>query len=104
MRPAQERLKDDLGRIGYAALAFPVVHNIDAEPNTDAGVVAAKLEGQVSSSVKWLQTIRRLSQEGVGKFVEIGPGKVLTGLVRQIEKDATYSNIENTQSLRENLS
>ncbi|HQZ83452.1 MAG TPA: ACP S-malonyltransferase [Pyrinomonadaceae bacterium] len=104
MKPAEERLKDDLAELKYGEFAFPVVQNVDAEPNSEPLTVQEKLERQVSQSVKWLQTIRRLSQEGVGKFVEIGPGKVLTGLVRQIEKDATYSNIESTQSLREILS
>lgn len=104
MKPAEERLKGDLAALEYADFVFPVVQNVDAEPNADPSTVRSKLERQVSQSVKWLQTVRRLSQEGVERFVEIGPGKVLTGLVRQIEKDASYSNIENTQSLRENLS
>lgn len=104
MKPAEERLKDDVAELKYGEFAFPVVQNVDAEPNADPRTVQTKLERQVSQSVKWLQSIRRLSQDGVGKFVEIGPGKVLTGLVRQIEKEAAYSNIENTHSLRENLS
>jgi len=104
MKPAEERLKDDLADLEYGEFAFPVVQNVDAEPNSDPRSVQTKLERQVSQSVKWLQTVRRLSEEGVGRFVEIGPGKVLTGLVRQIEKESTYSNIENTQSLREILS
>lgn len=104
MKPAEERLKDDLAELKYGEFAYPVVQNVDAEPNADPRTVQTKLERQVSQSVKWLQSIRRLSQDGVGRFVEIGPGKVLTGLVRQIEKEAAYSNIENTHSLRENLS
>ncbi|MBX3283259.1 MAG: ACP S-malonyltransferase [Acidobacteria bacterium] len=104
MKPAEEHLKADLAALEYGEFAFPVVQNVDAEPNADPRSVGEKLERQVSQSVKWLQTIQRLSREGVERFVEIGPGKVLTGLVRQIEKDAVYSNIENTQSLRENLS
>lgn len=104
MKPAEEHLKTDLAALEYGEFAFPVVQNVDAEPNADPRSVGEKLERQVSQAVKWLQTIQRLSQEGVERFVEIGPGKVLTGLLRQIEKDAVYSNIENTQSLRENLS
>lgn len=104
MKPAEERLKVDLSALEYAEFAFPVVQNVDAEPNNAPQTVCGKLERQVSQSVKWLHTIKRLSQEGIERFVEIGPGKVLTGLVRQIEKDASYSNIENTQSLRERLS
>lgn len=103
MIPAQERLKADLGELSYGDFAFPILHNFDAELNTDASVVSEKLTQQVSSSVRWLQTVENMTANGVGRFIEIGPGKVLTGLVRQISKDVTYANIENTESLRNTL-
>ncbi|MFT3744884.1 MAG: hypothetical protein QM785_11410 [Pyrinomonadaceae bacterium] len=58
---------------------------------------------QVSSPVRWLQTMENMRASGVEKFIEIAPGKVLTGLVRQIDKEAAYTNIENTDSLRNTL-
>ena len=103
MMPAQDRLATDLAGLSYGEYEFPVVHNVDAEESTDSSAVAGKLTAQVSSPVRWLQTIRAMTAGGVTRFVEIGPGKVLTGLVRQIEKDSVYSNIEDTESLSSNL-
>lgn len=103
MIPAQERLKADLGELRYGDFAFPILHNFDAELNTDASVVSEKLTQQVSSSVRWLQTVENMTANGVGRFIEIGPGKVLTGLVRQINKEVVYANIENSESLRNTI-
>jgi [acyl-carrier-protein] S-malonyltransferase len=103
MMPAQERLAVDLGELEYGSFAFPIVHNVDAAVNGDSSVVADKLTQQVSSTVKWLQTMELMTARGVGRFIEIGPGKVLTGLVRQMNRDASFANIENTESLRNTL-
>lgn len=103
MMPAQERLAADLAAIEYGDFLFPVVHNVDAAENNDPNIVREKLTRQVSSPVRWLETIEVMSANSVTKFVEIGPGRVLTGLVRQIEKECDYSNIEDTESLRSNL-
>jgi [acyl-carrier-protein] S-malonyltransferase len=103
MMPAQERLAADLAGLIYGQFAFPLVHNVDAAPSTDSAAVADKLTRQVSSPVRWLETVENMKAGGVTKFIEIGPGKVLTGLVRQIDRDAVYSNIEDTDSLRNTL-
>ncbi len=103
MMPAQERLARDLQVLNYGGFAFPILHNVDAAANNDANAVAGKLTDQVSSPVRWLQTIEEMAGAGVEKFIEVGPGKVLTGLVRQIKKDAVYANVENTDSLRTTL-
>lgn len=103
MMPAQEKLAADLNALSYGEFAFPIFHNVDAAANTDSAAVAGKLTDQVSSPVRWLQTIENMSAAGVEKFIEVGPGKVLTGLVRQIRKDAVYSNVENGESLRSTL-
>ncbi|CAN5376552.1 ACP S-malonyltransferase [soil metagenome] len=103
MMPAQKRLAADLAGLEYGEFAFPILHNVDAAESTDDAAVCAKLTSQVSSTVKWLQTIENMASSGVDKYIEIGPGKVLTGLVRQINRDAVYSNIENTESLRNTL-
>jgi|CXWL01.1.fsa_nt_gi [acyl-carrier-protein] S-malonyltransferase len=100
MMPAQERLAPDLTVLSYGEFDFPILHNVDAAESTDESAVADKLTEQVSSPVRWLQTIENMTASGVEKFVEIGPGKVLTGLVRQINKEAVYSNIEDSESLR----
>jgi [acyl-carrier-protein] S-malonyltransferase len=103
MMPAQDRLAADLTQLAYGEFEFPVYHNLDAAANTDAASVAEKLTQQVSSPVRWLQTIENLAADGIEKFVEIGPGKVLTGLVRQINRDAVYANIEDSGSLSNTL-
>src|SRR5687767_6502812 len=103
MKAAEERLAVDLKELEYGDFRFPIVHNVDAEPNHDATKVSDMLKRQVSSPVKWLQSIERLRSLGVEKFIEIGPGKVLTGLLRQIDRDAIGLNVENTESLRTTL-
>jgi [acyl-carrier-protein] S-malonyltransferase len=103
MMPAQERLAEDLLELGYGPFKFPIYHNVDAEPNDMFSVVTERLTQQVSSPVRWLQIIQNMKAAGVTKFIEIGPGKVLTGLVRQIDKDATYANIEDSGSLSNTL-
>jgi len=103
MMPAQEKLADDLKDLDYGDFVFPIFHNVDAAVNRDPRMVAAKLTEQVSSPVRWLQTVKAMADAGVEKFIEVGPGKVLTGLLRQIKRDAVYANVENTESLRNTL-
>ena len=103
MIPAQERLAIDLADLRYANFAFPLLHNVDASISVDSAAVCDKLTRQVSSPVRWLQTIEKMAEHGARKFIEIGPGKVLTGLVRQINKEVVYANVENSESLRNTL-
>jgi [acyl-carrier-protein] S-malonyltransferase len=103
MMPAQERLAKDLNDVEYAGFRFPVVHNVDAETNIDAAKVADLLTKQVSMPVRWLQSVERLIAEGVDTFIEVGPGKVLSGLVRQINRDTNVLSVENTEGLRNTL-
>lgn len=103
MMPAQELLEKDLNELSYGEFEFPIVHNVDAQQNSAAGEVADKLTRQVSAPVRWLESVQSMKSLGVTRFVEIGPGKVLSGLVRQIDRDAIYSNIEDTVSLRNTL-
>jgi [acyl-carrier-protein] S-malonyltransferase len=103
MKGAEERLAGDLADLQFGPFDFPVLHNVDASLNTDSTAVAEKLTAQVSSPVRWLETVEKLIEMGTEKFTEMGPGKVLTGLVRQINRDVAYANIENTESLRNTL-
>jgi len=100
MMPAEERLAADLQELSYGDFRFPIVHNVDAEANSNSGKVADMLKRQVSSPVRWLQSIENMRASGVEKFVEIGPGKVLTGLLRQIDREAAAANVENAETLR----
>lgn len=103
MMPAQERLATDLKEIGYRDFAFPVVNNVNADINPDPEGIAGLLTRQVSSPVRWLQSVEFLIEKGVDTFVEVGPGKVLSGLVRQINRDIRCLNVENSVSLRNTL-
>ncbi|CAN5703509.1 ACP S-malonyltransferase [soil metagenome] len=100
MMPAQERLAGDLGRIDFRDFAFPVVNNVNAENDPDPMNVAALLARQVSSPVRWLQSVEFLIGQGVRTVVEVGPGKVLSGLVKQIDRDVLCLNVADMESLR----
>jgi [acyl-carrier-protein] S-malonyltransferase len=99
MMPAQEKLAVDLSQLSYSDFRSPIVQNIDAQANSDSQKVSAALTKQVSNPVRWLQTIENLVKLGVDTFVEVGAGKVLSGLVKQINRDARLLNVENTESL-----
>jgi [acyl-carrier-protein] S-malonyltransferase len=104
MMPAQERLAADLEGIGFEDLMLPLVTNVDAsmiEPAVGSGEKARDaLVRQVSSPVRWQESVELLIQKGVETFVEVGPGKVLSGLLRQIKRDAARSlNVEDAPSL-----
>jgi [acyl-carrier-protein] S-malonyltransferase len=101
MLPAQERLAADLDGIEFKDLSVPLVTNVDAAVIRTGAEARAALVRQVSSTVRWRESIELLSREGVRTFVEVGPGKVLSGLVRQTAPQARAANVENDASLGE---
>ncbi|MGB7068356.1 MAG: ACP S-malonyltransferase [Pyrinomonadaceae bacterium] len=103
MMPAQKKLAVDLEELEYGNFACPIVHNFDAEPNSESARVKEMLIRQVSSPVRWLESIEKLVSAGVDRFIEVGPGKVLSGLVRQIDRDVRTANVEDSNSLRNTL-
>lgn len=100
MRPAQERLAIDLQAISFANLSVPLVTNVDAIVIRKGAEARESLVRQVSSPVRWLESIELLIKEGVDTFVEVGPGKVLTGLMRQISREVKCFNVEDAASLK----
>ncbi len=100
MLPAQEKLARDLAEIKYSDLNFPIIENVTAEANTIGERVKTALTEQVSKPVRWSQTVENLINRGVETFIEVGAGKVLSGLVRQINRDVRCLNIENSESLK----
>jgi len=100
MMPAQERLAVDLERIGFAKLSVPLVTNVDAAVISKGAEARESLVRQVSSPVRWLESVELLIKEGVDTFVEVGPGKVLTGLMRQISREVKCLNVEDAASLK----
>jgi [acyl-carrier-protein] S-malonyltransferase len=103
MFPAQEKLAADLQEINFSDLKFPIIENISAEANMKGERVRYALTEQVSKPVRWAQSVENLINEGVETFVEVGAGKVLSGLVRQINRDVRSLNVEDTESLRNTL-
>jgi [acyl-carrier-protein] S-malonyltransferase len=103
MLPAQEKLEKDLARVEFSELQFPIVENVSGEFNSKAGRVAEALTLQVSSPVRWSQSILNLVENGVETFVEVGAGKILSGLVRQIDRSVRCLNVENKESLQNTL-
>ena len=86
------------------APAFPVVANVDAQPKTDAAGAIEALIRQVSSPVRWEDVVRRLVADGARVFVELGPGTVLSGLIKKIEPTVAVVSVENSQGLEKALS
>ena len=99
MQPAQERLAVDLDRIPFKSLATPIVTNVDAKAINLGAEARDALVRQVSQPVRWLQSVEFLISQGVQTLVEIGPGKVLSGLVRQIDRNLRCVNVEDKASL-----
>jgi len=100
MEPAAQKLKDFLNDVTVSSLAYPVVTNVEAMPNQEAGLVKEFLIKQVTHPVLWEDSITAMRERGVTTYVEIGPGKVLSGLVKKIDRSATLCNVEDTESLK----
>jgi [acyl-carrier-protein] S-malonyltransferase len=92
MKPAEDRLAPELRAIPTHMPRVPIVANVDAEPKRDPRGAIEALVQQVSLPVRWEAVVRRLASEGVTTYVEVGPGSVLSGLVRKIHREATVVN------------
>jgi [acyl-carrier-protein] S-malonyltransferase len=103
MKPAQDRLEVDLNALKMQRPVYPVVCNVEASLVTDEMRARTTLVGQVTGSVKWDPSVRLLIAKGVQTFVEIGPGKVLCGLMRQIDRSKTCLNVGDDASLTKAL-
>ncbi len=103
MRPAQDRLAEDLRALTFSRPGIPVVTNVDAKLISEAEQARDALIRQVTGAVQWVRSIQELIAAGVQTFVEVGPGKVLTGLLRQIDRSKTGLNVENEESLQKML-
>ena len=99
MKPAQDRLAQDLAKLSFSEPAIPVVTNVDARATTAPDELRDALVRQVSAPVRWVESMQLLISHGAGTFVEAGPGKVLSGLMRQISRDVKMLNVEDAASL-----
>jgi [acyl-carrier-protein] S-malonyltransferase len=100
MMPAQQRLESDLRAAQFHDLKFPLITNVDAEAITTGEEARDALIRQVTNPVRWLESVRDMIDSGVTVFVEVGPGKVLTGLLRQIDRSVRVFNVEDSATLQ----
>jgi len=100
MAPVQPRLAEVLGTVQIRAPNAPVIANVTAEPNTDPGRIVELLLSQVTAAVRWVETIQKMALSGVDTLVELGPGKVLSGLGRRIDKSLRVYSVEDAAGLK----
>ena len=103
MKPAQDLLANDLQSLTFGQPAVPVACNVDAALLQDGDRSRDALVRQVTGSVKWSQSILLLIAQGVERFIEVGPGKVLSGLMRQIDRSKASANVADEASLQKTL-
>jgi [acyl-carrier-protein] S-malonyltransferase len=103
LTPAQKRLEADLRTVKFSTPRFPIITNVDAEAITSGDEARESLIRQVTMPVRWLESVREMIEQGVNIFVEVGPGKVLSGLLRQIDRSVRCFNVEDAASLQATL-
>ena len=103
MQPAQDRLAEDLATLSFQNPSCPVVCNVDAAMVPSAEAARAALIRQVTGTVRWEPSVRLLIEKGASLFIEVGPGKVLWGLMRQIDRSKTCATMGDEASLQKTL-
>jgi len=99
MRKAADRLKDELSKLSHNDMETPVVFNVDAMPGQDKQSVENKLYRQMLSPVQWEMSVRKMAEQGVELFIEVGPQKVLTNLIKRIVPDIPCYNVESMEEI-----
>ncbi len=99
MQSAADHFKDHLKSIEIEDPAFPLLSNVDALPTSNTDHILMNLSKQITSSVQWVDSINEIAQNGVTTFIEIGPGNVLKGLIRKINRELTVINIQKPDDL-----
>jgi len=99
MKPAAEKFKQELGTVPMDPTEIEVVSNVDGRPAKDAAGIRENLAKQITSSVQWVESVKYMAGRGVNTFIEIGPGKVLNGLIRRIDSGLKVHNIERVEDI-----
>ncbi len=99
MASARAKLAGELGKVGWREPVVPVVSNVTARPHGDPGTIAGVLVEQVTSSVRWEESMRWLLGQGYTRFIELGPGSALAGFMRRIDKAAVVLNVSDVATL-----
>ena len=103
MEPAAERLAADLAGIPFAKTAFPVLSNVTGSPHEEPAAIREAMVRQVTQSVNWLGCMQSMLQAGTQRFVECGPGRVLSGLLKRVDRSVLLTNIQDLASLEKTL-
>jgi len=99
MKPAEEKFRAELAKAKLATPRCPLISNINAKPSSDPTVIRENLAKQITGSVQWVDTVNYIAAAGVENVIEIGPGKVLKGLIRRISPQLKVHNIETPQDI-----
>ena len=99
MQPAADRMEEALSAVRVSAPTVPVIANVTAAKVTDPDEIKKLLVDQVTGQVRWTQSVQAMIGDGVDRFIEIGAGKVLSGLIRRIDKQANVSNMASPEDL-----
>jgi [acyl-carrier-protein] S-malonyltransferase len=100
MKSAAEKMKDKINKTNFVNFNPPVVSNVTAKDETDTNLVKSLLIDQITSRVRWRESVNYMIKSGVTDFLEIGPGKVLSGLVKKINRDVKISNINTLDDVK----
>jgi [acyl-carrier-protein] S-malonyltransferase len=103
MQPVRDRLEPVLRAVSWKGPRVPVVTNVEARPNADAARIVPLLLEQVTAPVRWVECVEELVRQGATRMVEVGPGKVLSGLVKRIDRSVEVWNVEDPASLEKTL-
>jgi [acyl-carrier-protein] S-malonyltransferase len=103
MEPARERLERDLQRLSLSPARIPLINNVDAAEISSIDQIRDSLARQVCGAVRWTESVQYLIRQQVKLFVEVGPGRVLSGLVRQIDRTVKIANVEDVKSFNSTL-
>ena len=99
MASAQPKLEAELARVPISPPFVPVIANVTAQPHGGPGAIRARLVEQVTSPVRWEESMRYLVEQGFTRFIELGPGRALSGFMKRISKSARILNVEDLASL-----
>ena len=93
MEPAREKLAEAISSAPISSPSCPIYQNVDALPHTDPDEIRRNLVSQLTSPVRWTQTVQNMLNDGAGEFIESGPGKVLQGLVKKVDRNAVVDSL-----------
>ncbi|MBI3600832.1 MAG: ACP S-malonyltransferase, partial [Nitrospinae bacterium] len=103
MKPAEDKLSVELDKVGFSELKFPVITNVDAKEIKSGDEARGALKRQVSSPVRWVESMGLMVSHKIDTVIEIGPGKVLSGLMKRFNRDIKCLNVEDMKSLEKTL-